>query len=81
WHAIDQANTKCSSGYASTGVDGVVCSQHGLVRQNGFDDLQKGEQYANMDFILFQSLQVSCFATSCFPMTLSASILSIYSLA
>ncbi|KAF9496955.1 hypothetical protein BDN71DRAFT_1588551 [Pleurotus eryngii] len=35
WRAINQADTKRSSGYASTG---------------------KGEQYANMDFILFQTL-------------------------
>ncbi|KAF9492480.1 hypothetical protein BDN71DRAFT_1591590 [Pleurotus eryngii] len=56
WRAINQADTKRSSGYASTGVGGVVCGRHGLVRCNGFGDLQKGERYANMDFILFQTL-------------------------
>ncbi|KAF9488374.1 hypothetical protein BDN71DRAFT_1513111 [Pleurotus eryngii] len=61
WHAIDQANTKRSSGYASTGVGGIICGRHGLVRRNGFGDLQKGERYANMDFILFQSLAGAIF--------------------
>ncbi|KAF9490853.1 hypothetical protein BDN71DRAFT_1510941 [Pleurotus eryngii] len=56
WRAINQADTKRSSGYASTGIGGVVCGRHGLVRRNGFGDLQKGEWYANMDFILFQTL-------------------------
>ncbi|KAF4606853.1 hypothetical protein EYR38_000908 [Pleurotus pulmonarius] len=41
WRAIDQANTKRSSGYTSTGVGGVICGRHGLVRRNGFGDLQK----------------------------------------
>ncbi|KAN0105342.1 hypothetical protein V8E52_011131 [Russula decolorans] len=55
-HAVDHANTRVSQGYTTTGVGGVVCARHGLVRKNGMGNLQKGERYANMDFILFNSL-------------------------
>ncbi|KAN0118878.1 hypothetical protein V8E52_004650 [Russula decolorans] len=55
-HAVDHANTRISQGYTTTGVGGVVCARHGLVRKNGTGNLQKGERYANMDFILFNSL-------------------------
>ncbi|KAF9487474.1 hypothetical protein BDN71DRAFT_1485308 [Pleurotus eryngii] len=61
FRAINQANSKRSLGYASTGVRGIVCGRHGLVRKNGFGDLQKGERYANMDFILFQTLAGTVF--------------------
>lgn len=54
--AIDHANTRYSNGYASTGVGAVVCAQHTLVRKNGVCDLQKGEQYVNMDYILVSTL-------------------------
>ncbi|KAN0123195.1 hypothetical protein V8E52_003148 [Russula decolorans] len=55
-HAVDHANTRVSQGYTTTGVGGIVCARHGLVRKNGMGNLQKGERYANMDFILFNSL-------------------------
>lgn len=42
--AVDHANTRFSRGYKSTGVGGVVCARHGLVRKNGLGDLQKGER-------------------------------------
>ena len=34
-----------SSGLRVSGVAGVVCSRHELVRPLGWGDLQKGEQY------------------------------------
>ncbi|KAH7904723.1 hypothetical protein BJ138DRAFT_1138468 [Hygrophoropsis aurantiaca] len=54
-HAVDHANVKFSSGYKSTGVGGTLC-RHSLICKNGLGDLQKGERYANMDFIVFFSL-------------------------
>jgi len=44
-HAVDHANTRFSQGYAATGVGGVVCARHCLVRKNGMGNLQKGERY------------------------------------
>ncbi|KAJ7210362.1 hypothetical protein GGX14DRAFT_565567 [Mycena pura] len=49
--ALDYANTKFSTGYAATGVGMGVCARHKFVQPNGVGDLQKGERYANMDWI------------------------------
>ncbi len=54
--AIDHANTRYSNGYAATGVGAVVCARHTLLRRNGVCDLQKGERYVNMDYILTSTL-------------------------
>ncbi|KAJ7089513.1 hypothetical protein C8R43DRAFT_1142184 [Mycena crocata] len=53
--ALDYANTKFSRGYSSTGVGMGVCARHEFVQPTGVGDLQKGERYANMDYI-FASL-------------------------
>ncbi|KAJ7430256.1 hypothetical protein B0H11DRAFT_2263932 [Mycena galericulata] len=53
--ALDYANTKFSKGYGSTGVGLGVCARHEFVQKTGAADLQKGERYANMDYI-FASL-------------------------
>ena len=45
-HVVDHANVKFSKGYKATGVGGVICARHSLVRKNGLGDLQKGERYA-----------------------------------
>ncbi|KAJ7785444.1 hypothetical protein B0H14DRAFT_3095666 [Mycena olivaceomarginata] len=50
--ALDYANTKFSCGYSATGVGMGVCTRHEFVLPNGIGDLQKGERYANMDYIL-----------------------------
>ncbi|KAJ7875574.1 hypothetical protein B0H14DRAFT_2568720 [Mycena olivaceomarginata] len=50
--ALDYANTKFSRGYGSTGVGLGVCARHEFVQCNGAADLQKGERYSNMDYIL-----------------------------
>ncbi|KAJ7754133.1 hypothetical protein B0H14DRAFT_2405084 [Mycena olivaceomarginata] len=50
--ALDYANTKFSRGYRATGVGLGVCARHEFVQRNGAADLQKGERYANMDYIL-----------------------------
>jgi hypothetical protein len=54
--AIDHANSKFSDGYAATGVGAVVCARHTLLRKNGVCNLQKGERYINMDYILASTL-------------------------
>ncbi|KAK7015057.1 hypothetical protein R3P38DRAFT_2787170 [Favolaschia claudopus] len=49
--ALDYANTKFSRGYSTTGVGMGVCARHEFVQRNGVGDLQKGERFANMDYI------------------------------
>ncbi|KAJ6480697.1 hypothetical protein C8R47DRAFT_1218545 [Mycena vitilis] len=49
--ALDYANTKFSRGYGSTGVALGVCARHEFVQRNGALDLQKGERFANMDYL------------------------------
>ncbi|KAJ7174319.1 hypothetical protein C8R46DRAFT_891688 [Mycena filopes] len=53
--ALDYANTKFSRGYGATGVGLGVCARHEFVQKSSAADLQKGERYANMDYI-FASL-------------------------
>ncbi|KZT31902.1 hypothetical protein SISSUDRAFT_994602, partial [Sistotremastrum suecicum HHB10207 ss-3] len=53
-HAVDHAN-KSKKGLRATGAGAVVCGRHGLVRPNGVGDLQRGERYANMDYILLSA--------------------------
>ncbi|KAK7434738.1 hypothetical protein VKT23_020034 [Stygiomarasmius scandens] len=49
--ALDYANTRYSRGYGSTGAAIGVCARHELVQRTGAVDLQKGERYANMDYV------------------------------
>ncbi|KAJ7895669.1 hypothetical protein B0H13DRAFT_1624341 [Mycena leptocephala] len=49
--ALDYANTKFSRGYSTMGVGMGVCARHEFVQPNGVGDLQKGERFANMDYI------------------------------
>ncbi|KAJ7754817.1 hypothetical protein B0H16DRAFT_1458854 [Mycena metata] len=49
--ALDYANTKFSRGYSATGVGMGVCARHEFIQPNGVGDLQKGERYANIDWI------------------------------
>ncbi|KAJ7800235.1 hypothetical protein B0H14DRAFT_2387450 [Mycena olivaceomarginata] len=49
--ALDYANTKFSRGYSTTGVGMGVCARHEFVQPTGVGDLQKGERFANMDYI------------------------------
>ncbi|KAF8460870.1 hypothetical protein DFH94DRAFT_641058, partial [Russula ochroleuca] len=53
-------------GYKATGIGGVFCTRHGLVRKNGLGNLQKGERYANMVFLAFYSLMFSVLTTIVF---------------
>ncbi|KAJ7436476.1 hypothetical protein B0H11DRAFT_2364591 [Mycena galericulata] len=55
--ALDYANTKYSRGYATTGVAMGVCARHEFVQPNGVGDLQKGERFVNVDWVLASILQ------------------------
>ncbi|KAG1803227.1 uncharacterized protein BJ212DRAFT_1487093 [Suillus subaureus] len=61
-NAINMANTKFSKGLAATGVGSVVCAWYDMWLANGVGDLQKGEKYMNMDYIVF--LALSAFAST-----------------
>ncbi|TEB28142.1 hypothetical protein FA13DRAFT_1794138 [Coprinellus micaceus] len=54
--AVLRAAIRCTPGYAVTGAGLVICSRHCLVRPNGAGDLQRGERYCNMDYIVFSAL-------------------------
>ncbi|KAF8216257.1 hypothetical protein K438DRAFT_1954884 [Mycena galopus ATCC 62051] len=54
--ALMQKETRMTSGLRCSGVGGCVCARHGVVRSQGLGDLQKGERYANMDYILLSSI-------------------------
>ncbi|KAJ8473473.1 hypothetical protein ONZ45_g16285 [Pleurotus djamor] len=56
FQALLQKETRVTTGHRCSGVGGVICARHECVRPNGIGDLQKGERYANMDFILFSSI-------------------------
>ncbi|KAF7310892.1 CxC2 domain-containing protein [Mycena chlorophos] len=49
--ALDHANTKFSRGYSTTGVAMCICARHEFVLPNGVGDLQRGERYANIDYV------------------------------
>ncbi|KAJ7207760.1 hypothetical protein B0H12DRAFT_1034419, partial [Mycena haematopus] len=59
FQALFLANKKRVKGLRTTGVGGVTCARHNMWRPNGIGDLQLGERYCNMDFILFSAL-VNC---------------------
>ncbi|KAJ7054003.1 hypothetical protein C8F01DRAFT_1260221 [Mycena amicta] len=54
--ALMQKDTKLTTGLRVSGVGGCVCARHGVVRPQGLGDLQKGECYANMDYIFMHAL-------------------------
>ncbi|KAK6997424.1 CxC2 domain-containing protein [Favolaschia claudopus] len=54
--ALTQKETRLTTGLRVSGVGGCVCARHGVVRPQGIGDLQKGERYANMDYILLSAI-------------------------
>lgn len=42
--AFDQSDTKFNKGFSVTGVGGIVCLRHGVLRPKAVGDLQKGER-------------------------------------
>ncbi|KAH7906698.1 hypothetical protein BJ138DRAFT_1219360 [Hygrophoropsis aurantiaca] len=57
--AVNDADTKSSRGLAATGVGTVDCARHNMKLPNGVGDLQKGEKYVNMDYMVFSALRNS----------------------
>ncbi|KAG1762145.1 hypothetical protein EDD22DRAFT_979916 [Suillus occidentalis] len=55
-NAVNLADTKSSKGLAATGVGTVDCARHDMKLPNGVGDLQKGEKYLNMDYLVFSAL-------------------------
>ncbi|KAK7052398.1 CxC2 domain-containing protein [Favolaschia claudopus] len=56
FQALLQKDTRSTTGLRSSGVGGVVCARHESVRPQGVGDLQKGERYSNMDYIVLSAL-------------------------
>ncbi|KAJ7480228.1 hypothetical protein B0H11DRAFT_1724998 [Mycena galericulata] len=54
--ALLQKDTRLTTGLRTSGVGGCVCARHECVRPNGIGDLQKGERYSNMDYIVMSAL-------------------------
>uniref|UniRef100_D8PLA4 CxC2-like cysteine cluster KDZ transposase-associated domain-containing protein n=1 Tax=Schizophyllum commune (strain H4-8 / FGSC 9210) TaxID=578458 RepID=D8PLA4_SCHCM len=57
--ALFLANLKRVQGLRATGVAAVTCSRHNVFRPNAFADLQKGERFANMTYVLASALRAS----------------------
>ncbi|KAJ6523687.1 hypothetical protein DFH09DRAFT_1250900 [Mycena vulgaris] len=55
--ALLQKDTRNTVGLRVSGVGGCVCARHECMRPNGLGDLQKGERYANMDYIVMSALR------------------------
>ncbi|KAL1662393.1 hypothetical protein GGF50DRAFT_59092 [Schizophyllum commune] len=49
-------NTKLTTGCRVSGAGATSCTRHECIRPIGFGDLQKGERYANMDYIFWSAL-------------------------
>ncbi|KAK7056153.1 CxC2 domain-containing protein [Favolaschia claudopus] len=56
FQAMFMANTRKVKGLRTTGVGGVTCARHNMWQGNGIGDLQVGERYCNMDFLLLSVL-------------------------
>ncbi|KAJ7810465.1 hypothetical protein B0H13DRAFT_2384593 [Mycena leptocephala] len=58
FQAMFLANMKRVKGLRTTGITGVTCSCYNMWRPNGMGDLQVGERYCNMDYLLLSALLV-----------------------
>ncbi|KAJ7138908.1 hypothetical protein C8R46DRAFT_1234147 [Mycena filopes] len=54
--ALLQKDSRMTTGLRVSGVGGCVCARHECMLPNGLGDLQKGERYCNMDFIVMSAL-------------------------
>ncbi|RDX44819.1 hypothetical protein OH76DRAFT_1538089, partial [Lentinus brumalis] len=57
--AIKLANVKGAAGLAASGVATIDCSRHDMKRPCSVGDLQKGERFVNVDYLLNSSLEQS----------------------
>ncbi|KAJ7094831.1 hypothetical protein C8R44DRAFT_749409 [Mycena epipterygia] len=53
---LTQKDTQNTAGLHVSGIGGCVCTCHECMCPNGLGDLQKGERYANMDYVLLSAL-------------------------
>ncbi|KAJ6564307.1 hypothetical protein B0H19DRAFT_941812, partial [Mycena capillaripes] len=56
FQAMFLANMKRVKGLRTTGIGGVTCSRHNMWQANRMGDLQVGERFCNLDFILLSSV-------------------------
>ncbi|KAF9536717.1 hypothetical protein CPC08DRAFT_652023, partial [Agrocybe pediades] len=57
FQALAKANTKFSVGLRYTGVGMTTCGRSEMIMPCGVGNLQKGERYANMDYIFASTIQ------------------------
>ncbi|TRM56325.1 hypothetical protein BD626DRAFT_357487, partial [Schizophyllum amplum] len=55
--ALAEKDTKITKGLRVSGVGGVICARHEVIQPHGFADLQKGERYCNVDYVLCSVLR------------------------
>ncbi|KAK7028192.1 hypothetical protein VNI00_014882 [Paramarasmius palmivorus] len=56
--ALDHANSRNARGnYATSGVALGCCARHEMIQPNGVGDLQKGERYCNVDWVVASLLR------------------------
>ncbi|KAJ7164850.1 hypothetical protein C8R43DRAFT_1122730 [Mycena crocata] len=60
FQAMFLANMKRVKGLRTTGIAGVTCARHNMWRPNGMGDLQVGERYCNLDYLLLSALLTFC---------------------
>ncbi|PPR04539.1 hypothetical protein CVT26_002506 [Gymnopilus dilepis] len=57
FQALAQANTRFSQGLRTTGQGGAFCGRSEMILPLGMGNLQKGERYANMDYVFASSIR------------------------
>ncbi|PPQ83667.1 hypothetical protein CVT26_000898 [Gymnopilus dilepis] len=55
--ALAQANTRFSQGLRTTGQGGAFCGRSEMILPLAMGNLQKGERYANMDYVFASSIR------------------------
>ncbi|TFK60138.1 hypothetical protein BDN72DRAFT_872951 [Pluteus cervinus] len=53
-------NSRLTDGLSASGVGSVGCARHDCMRPHSVGDLQKGERYANMDYLFLSSILPNC---------------------
>ncbi|TFY52380.1 hypothetical protein EVG20_g10575 [Dentipellis fragilis] len=57
--AVNHANMPGQKRFSTNGVGAVVCARHYFFRPNGVGDLERGERYVNMGFILLMTVMMT----------------------
>ncbi|KAF8202527.1 hypothetical protein BJ912DRAFT_842756 [Pholiota molesta] len=57
--ALAKAQSKFSRGLRYTGVGGAMCGRSEMILPNGVGTLQKGERYANMDYVFASAIRMT----------------------